>query len=343
MTKSIERKPNWKIAIGIPLLIFFGAFLISLTAKFKAHQDILSNAMLIDILVLSPLVYFLAIRKSSISKLTVIRIFVVGLTVASLILNTQTNSYLHLLKIWVSPFIEGGVIVFIISKFYVVNKKAKANHHPLDFLTHCRAVMLEVIGNEKFGNLISSEIAVLYYTFLGKKDKGIDYKTKFTAYKESGILAVLWIFMMIILVETTGLHFLLALWSKTLAWILTGLSLYTIIQLFAHLRALKARPITIHSDALEIHHGLAGDAYILFENIESFELSKKMTLNRIAIPLMLIKNLEEYNFVVYLKTPIEVTKLFGMKKSTDTVLFCVDQSEDFAKALTLKMKNSSEF
>jgi hypothetical protein len=343
MTKSIERKPNWLIALGIPSLIFFCAYLISFTAKFKVHQVILSNAMLVDMLVLAPLIYFLAIRKSSVSNLTVIRIFLVGLMVACLILNSQTNPFLHVLKIWVSPLIEFGFIFFIVSKFYIANKRVKVNHPQIDFLTHCRALMLEVIGNEKFGNLISAEIATFYYAFIAKKDKDIDYKTKFTAYKESGISAVLWAFMMIILVETTGLHFLLILWSKTFAWMLSGLSLYTVIQLFAHFRALKARPITIHTDALEIHHGLSGDAYISFENIESFEMTKKIPLNRNVVSLMLIKKLEEHNMVVYLKKPIEVNKLLGMKKTTDTVLFCVDQVEDFAKALKLKLNNNDEF
>nr|MBC7612547.1 hypothetical protein [Pseudopedobacter sp.] len=343
MTESIKQKPNWLIALGVPSLIFFCAFLISFTTKFKAHEVILSNAMLVDILILAPLIYFLAIRKSRVSNLTVIRIFLIGLMVACLILNSQTNPFLHVLKVWVSPLIELGVIFFIVSKFYIANKKAKVNHPQLDFLTHCRAVMLEVIGNEKFSNIISSEIATFYYTFLGQKDKGIDYKTKFTAYKESGVLAVIWAFMMIILVETIGLHFLLILWSKTFAWILSGLSLYTVIQLFAHFRALKARPITIHTDALEIHHGLSGDAYISFKNIESFEVTKKLPLNRNVVSLMLIKKLEEHNMVVYLKKPIEVNKLLGMKKTTDTVVFCVDQVEDFTKALKLKMKNNAEF
>ena len=46
---------------------------------------------------------------------------------------------------------------------------------------------------------------------------------------------------------------------------------------------------------------------------------------------------------VYFKKPIEANKLLGMKKTTDTVVLCVDQVEDFANALKLKMKNSAEF
>ncbi|MEP7230324.1 MAG: hypothetical protein ABI691_08740 [Ginsengibacter sp.] len=341
MTISTTNKPNWVIALGIPVLIFLSCFFITLTAKFKTNSELLSNAILIDILVVAPLIYFLAIRKSNISKLTVSRIFIAGLLVAGFILNVHSNPFLQIIKTWVSPLIEGVVIFFIVSKFYITNKKAKeANNGKLDFLMHCRAVMFQVTGNEKFANIFSSEIAVLYYAFIGTKDKTIDYETKFTAYKENGVTLVLWVILSIFLIETTGVHFLLSLWSKTIAWVLTGLSFYTCIQLYAHIKAIKARPIIINNDSLEIHNGLAGDAYIQFDNIEKFELSKKIPQDRSPVKIALLKGLENHNIVVYLKTPIQVTKIFGIKKNTDTVLFYVDKSKDFSNALTSRLKNN---
>ena len=336
MTKALTNKPNWTIAIGIPILIFFSSFLITLTTKFKTNEVLLSNAILIDILIISPFIYFIAIRKSSISKLTVTRVFIIGLLVAGFILNTHSNAVLHAIKIWITPIIEGIVIYFIGRKFYVINKNAKEeNADKSDFLMHCRSIMSEVTGNEKFGNIVSSEIAVLYYAFLGRKDKTIDNKIKFTSYKENGVAIVLWVFLSMFLLETIGMHFLLSMWNTTVAWVLTGLGLYTCIQLFAHIKAVKARPIIINSNALEIHNGLAGDAYIEFDNIEKFEYSTKIPQDRNGIKISLLKAMEEHNVVVYLKKPIEVTKVFGIKKTTDTVLFYVDNSKDFSNALTL--------
>jgi hypothetical protein len=281
MTTSTTNKPNWTIAVRIPILIFLSCFFITLTTKFKSNSELLSNAILIDILVIAPFIYFLAIRKSNISKLTVTRVFIVGLIVAGFLLNAHSNTLLQIIKTWVSPIIEEAVIFFIVSKFYIANKKAKAaNTNKLDFLMHCRAVMFQVTGNEKFANIVSSEVAVLYYAFLGSKEKAIDNKTKFTSYKENGVGIVLWVILSIFLIETTGMHLLLTLWSKTIAWVLTVLSFYTCMQLFGHIKAVKARPIIINSDSLEIHNGLAGDAYIQFDIIEKFELSKKIPQDR---------------------------------------------------------------
>ncbi len=341
MPVSTTKKPNWTFALVIPLLIFLACFIITLTSKFKANSTLLSNAILIDTLVVAPFIYFLAIRKTKISKLTVIRIFIAGLLVAGLILNPQSNIFLQIIKTWISPVIEAVVIFYIGRKFYLANKRAKAsNIEKPDFLMHCRDVMFRVFGNEKFSTIISSEIAVMYYAFFSSKDKTIDYEKKFSSYKENGISLVLWVILFIFLIETTGVHFLLRLWFTTTAWIITALSVYTCIQLFAHIKAVKARPIMINKDSLEIHNGLAGDASIEFDNIEKFELSKKIPLGRNPAKIALLKGMENHNVVVYLKKPIEVTKIFGIKKTTDTVLFYVDRSKDFSIALTAQLTNN---
>lgn len=340
MKISSKNQPNWLVALGIPILTYLCCFIITMTSKFKANNDLISNAILIDILVVAPLIYFLAIRKSNVSRITVSRIFIVGILVASFILNADSSIFLQLIKTWVSPVIEATVIFIIGRKFYIANKKAKAtNNNRIDFLIHCRNVMFQVTGNEKFANIISSEISVLYYAFLGRRDKTIDNKTKFTSYKENGVAIMLWAILSILLIETTGMHFLLSMWSNTIAWVLTALSLYTCMQLFAHIKAVKARPIFINKTVLEIHNGLAGDAYIPFSNIDKFELSKKIPKDRNTIKIALIKGLENHNIVVYLKTPMHVTKMFGIKKSTDTVLFYVDKSSEFENALTSRLKN----
>ncbi|MEO8852966.1 MAG: hypothetical protein ABI359_04255 [Ginsengibacter sp.] len=273
--------------------------------------------------------------------MTVSRVFIAGLLVAGFILSAHSNPFLHFIKTWVSPLLEVVVISFIVSKFYIASKKAKeANNKKPDFLMHCRATMLQVTGNEKLGNIVSSEIAVLYYAFMGSKDKTIDYETRFTAYKENGVTIVLWVILSVFLIETTGVHFLLRLWNNTTAWVVTALSLYTCIQLYAHIKATKARPIIINKDSLEIHNGLAGDAYISFDNIEKFELSKKIPQGRNPIKIALLKGLENHNVVVYLKTPIQVTKIFGIKRTTDTVLFFVDKSKEFSNALAAQLMNN---
>jgi hypothetical protein len=331
---TIANKLNWKLAVGIPFFIFFTCFLITLSSAFKLHPTLFSNAIVIDLLVTAPLAYLFVIRKSAVSKLTATRVFVVGLLVAGWILNVHSTILLHGIKVWISPVVELSVIFFICRKFYAANKIAKAtNKNRIDFLAHCRIVLFQITGNEKFGNMISSEISVLYYAFSGRKNKNVDYKSTFTSYKENGVVLILGMILFIFIIEASASHFIFSLWNKTAAWILTALSFYTCLQLFAHIKAIRARPLRINADSLEIHNGLAGDAYIQFDNIEKIELNTKLPLDKNAIKIALIKGLENHNVIIYLKQPIHVTKIFGIKKETATVLFFVDKPKDFLVAV----------
>ena len=322
------------LAIGIPAIIFTACFLITFIKSYQSNQQLLSNAVIADLLITAPLAYLFLIRKSSVSRFTVIRVFVIGVLVAGLIVNVHSNSLLHFIKTWVSPLIEAAVIFVIIRKFYTADRVGKqTGNNNTDFLAHCRTIMYKLTGSVKAGNILSSEIAVFYYAFVAKRDKHIDYHSKFTSFRENGIILILSTILALFLVETTGVHFLLGIWNKTAAWIITGLSLYTCLQLFAHIRAIKARPVIINNDSLEIHNGLAGDAYIPFGNIEKFELSNKLPAGKNAIKISLLKTLEGHNCIIYLKEPIEVTKIFGIKKWTDTVLFFVDRPKEFSAVL----------
>jgi hypothetical protein len=342
MNKTIINKPGLKTAFVLTSSIFLACFLITLTSKFATHPRILSNAILADLLITAPVAWLILVRKTQVSKLTALRVFIVGLLIAGWLLKGHQNMLLHFTKTWISPLIELFVIIFIVRKFHVANRKTKeAGVNNLDFLLYCRSVLCQVIGNEKAGNIIASEIGVLYYSFLIRRNKVIDYKSKFTSYKENGIILVLATFLSLFLVETIGTHLLLSLWSRQIAWMLTIFGLYTSLQLYAHIKAIKARPISLSTDSLNVHNGLAGDAFIKYANIEKFDLSKTKPAGRNAVKIALINGLENHNCIIYLKVPIEVTKVFGIKKMTDTILFFVDRPKDFAIALNTRLASSA--
>lgn len=335
---NITNKPNRALAIGSPALIIVASIILSFTAVYKSNPTLISNAILGDLVITAPLVYFLLTRKTSVSKLSVIRVMMIGLLVAGLILNDPSNIYIHFLKYWVSPILESLIIFFVGRKFYVANRLAKnSGDLNADFLSYSRMVLFNVTGNRNAGNLLASEIAVFYYAFFGRKDRGINDQSRFSSYKENGIILILYTILGLFLVEMAGMHFLLFNWDHRIAWVITILSLYTCLQLFAHIRAVKARPVIIYNGSLEVRSGLAGDASIRFQNIEKFEFTKKLPTDKRAVRLSLLKTLEGHNCIIYLKQPIEVTKFFGIRKNTRTVLFSVDNPKDFSASLGLKL------
>jgi hypothetical protein len=331
---NLPGRANWKHALGLPMMVLLACFLISRSALFIPGRDILSNAILADILITAPLLYFLAIRKTNVSKWTVARVFIICLLAAGIILNKADNGLLYFIKIWISPLIEFSLIIFISRKFYLANLHAKsAGLNSIDFLTHCRFMMKEVTGSEKAGNILSSEIAVFYYALGGRKCRSIDHLQTFSNYRENGIILVLGTFLCLFMIETIGVHFLIALWKPVVAWVFTILSLYTCLQLFAHIRAIRSRPTMIGLSALDLHNGLAADVTIEFSDIEEVILTKKQPDGGEQVRLALLNGLEPYNVLIRLKKTIIVTKIFGIQKKADVILFHIDRPVEFVQSL----------
>lgn len=344
MNSSIDLpgRVNWRLALGLPMMVLLACFLISRSALFIPGRDILSNAILADILITAPLLYFLAIRKTNVSRWTVARVFILCLLAAGIILNKADNGLLHFIKAWISPLIELSLIIFISRKFYLANLHAKSTQrNSIDFLNHCRYIMKEVTGSEKAGNILSSEIAVFYYALVGRKYRKTDHLQTFSNYRENGIILVLGTFLCLFMIEAIGVHFLIALWQPVVAWVFTILSLYTCLQLFAHIRATRSRPTRIGATALELRNGLAADVTIEFDKIDEIVLSKKISTDGLQVKLALLNGLEPHNVVIRLKETIVVTKIFGIKKKADVILFHIDCPVQFVQSVEKAIASSA--
>ncbi|MHA4806553.1 hypothetical protein ACX0G9_00530 [Flavitalea flava] len=371
---TTTKQPNWILAIGMPFLVFVICAFLSFSAVFQSNPSLFSTAITLDLTLTAPLIYFLFIRNTTVSKMTVARAFMIGALLAGWLLYHKSHPLLDLTKKWISPVIEFTVLSFIAYRFYGANQTLKKNRkveikqdthclqhglnrpvEKIDFLVHCRAILQTVIGNEKITNIISSEIAVLYYSLIGIKDTTIDNKTAFSSYKKNGVTLLLSVFISLFLIETTGTHFLFAIWNQTIAWIFTGLSLYTCLQLFGHIRAIKARPTRLTNKGLEIRNGLAGDAILDFADVERIEMYTKPITEKSKIisdehkfsedeqgvyfvKMALIKNLEPHNILIWLKRPVSVTRLFGIRKTTGIILCFVDQPREFLEAVKERME-----
>ena len=346
------------------MLVMTACTIIVFSPAFPLKGDQLSTGITLDLTITAPLLYLLVIRRTQAPKMTVVRVFIVGILLAGLLLYNKPHFLLSWLKTWVAPLAEGVLLFMIGRKFYQASRSVSElkKEDKEDFLGRCRSMLTEVTGNEKAGGILSSEIAVLYYAFVPQKKRragsGLNELSSaavFTSYKTNGILLVLGVFCCCFLVETVGLHFLLALWNKKLAWILTTLGAYTALQLYAHMRAVRIRPIQIGDQSLQLRNGLVADASVRLDNIayigiegrkaaRSTERAKSSTAEAAAsspeihpVKLALIKGLENHNILIRLKQPILVHRPFGIRQKANTLLFFVDRPEEFLAAVREKL------
>ena len=344
---------NWSLALGLPLLVMLSSIIIVYSPFFAAHSTGMSTGVTLDLTVTAPLLYFLVIRKTTVSKMSVIRVFVVGVLVAGLLLGGR-SSLLHGIKTWISPVVEAMVVITVI--WNIRRARRRAGRGEVDMLTHLRSIAAKVLGNERVGDVLGSELAVIYYAVAGRRRKaGPDQggvrlsregaelsqesagagegRGAFSYARASGAAPVMGIFLMVMLAEGVGLHFLIARWSVITAWILTGLSAYTILQLYAHMRATKIRLVQVKDGMLYLRNGLAADVGVRIDDIEEITLTTRAVQGEGVLKLALFGALEGHTMCIRLRQPVTVVRMFGIRRRASVLLFAVDRPEELRKAI----------
>ncbi len=160
------KTPNWKLAIGLPALVVVACIALVFSPLYQSNKQSLSLPILFDLLVTAPILYYLAIRKTRVASTTIIRVFLIGLLVASWLMEKNGPVILIEIKHWVAPVLELLVIGSLIWSFRS-NKNLLMSKEgtETDFLVFCQKLMIQILGNKKVALLIASEISVIYYAF----------------------------------------------------------------------------------------------------------------------------------------------------------------------------------
>lgn len=80
-----------KLAFFLPILLLLFVVGLTQTQIFQTAPQAFSNAILLDLLVTIPLVYFLIIRNRAVPRITVLSTFVLGIVVASFIIPVESK------------------------------------------------------------------------------------------------------------------------------------------------------------------------------------------------------------------------------------------------------------
>ena len=295
----------------------------------------LSVGITLDLILTIPFVYFLLIRKKAIPKLTVVTVFVVGIVVATAVLPESQQSLLSQIKTYVFPIIELGVFSLLVSKaIKIIREFKKKDRVNLDFYNAIQLASKEVFP-AKIASLLATEISVIYYGFVNWKKRTLK-ENEFSYHKNSTIVSVLLGFMLVILIETVAVHLLVEKWSVIAAWVLSILSVYTCLQLFALLRSLSKRPIQINKSREEVilRYGFFSEAVIPIEKIKNIELSEKeLPEDKSILPFSPLGTLDGYNCILHLKEEAVFKSFYGFEKKYVSLAFFVDEKQQFKKQI----------
>lgn len=314
-------------------------YLIIGSQKYFANADLFSLAITADVVFFIPLIYFLLIRKSSVPNITVIPVVFLAFAAASLLLPSGDQLYLEKAKLLLVP-VELFAIGFIIYKVRTAATAYKSLALGTDdFLQKVRSSLYKILEVKKAADIFATEISVIYYGFFGwngKKEMGKE--AEFSYHKKSGYGAVVGTFFFLILIETFSLHLVVNHWSSMAAWILTILSMYGIIFMFADYNAARKRPILIGDHELQIRIGFRWFISIPFEKIRSVQAG--VWKNKPGKDYFKMALIGQDNVRVELKETVTALGLYGISKNFTCAGLFIDEKNTFINLLQTKIADN---
>ena len=321
------------LAFGIALFIFFFSIALALSKYASIHSE-LYTGITYDLILTVPLAFYF-LSKGKMPKFIVGLFVSIGIITAYFVIPESEKFHFNLIRYVLLPVVELIIIGSIIYVTYkTINGAEKKLNDRIDYLTAFQDSGIKAFQNELFGKVFGAELAMVHYAFFNWKLKPYG-DNEFSYHKKNGTVSLLAGILMIIVIETIGVHFLLAKWSTTTAWILTIISIYTFIMLFAHLKAIKRRPHKLYSDSLELKLGLFGTTKIPYQKIERIEFASKISNaeKSNSCQLTALGDMESFNTIIYLKDQIGCEFIYGIKRKHKTLLICIDDKENFEKKL----------
>ena len=339
----IKRLQLEHLKFGIPLLIILFLAILPKTSAFQSAPADMAVAILLDLLITVPVVYFLIIRKTKIPKFTVIYPFLIGVLVAGFIIPIEHQALLSKVKLIAVPLIEMGLVSVLIYKIVQLNKSFKRQpNNENDFYDNLLIACNEIFPG-RVGRILATEISVFYYLFSTKK-KAVIQENEFTYFKKNGIKTVLIVILFVLLIEAFAMHLLLAKWNETVAWVVTILSIYAMFQILSILKSLNKRLLSINHDAKMLHlrYGFASQTYIPFECIERIEKSTKTLDNKEHVKLSAFDMLDAHNVIIYLNQTQLIHRIYGIQKQYKAIALFVDDKELFVRKIEEIIESNDE-
>ena len=195
-------------------------------------------------------------------------------------------------------------------------------------------------GKGAFSTLFAIEYRVWYYALLHRARNQIilDGDQHFTTHRKDANQADQLAFILLALLELPVLH--LVLHGKghvTLAWLLSGLSLYGLLFLIAEYRATALRPISLTINELIIRRGIWGLRRLPLKYIATVSPHRGAMARSPQVEIYDANR--EPNVVLTLQPNAVVSGRFGGEKTLNQIALGLDEPELFRLALSARLQN----
>jgi hypothetical protein len=212
-------------------------------------------------------------------------------------------------------FIAGAIELTVLGTVVMVLLSAGA-----DPMAGIRSALAGIVPFGTAGRALAGELAVLYYAMAWRAKPHVPAGAHtFTMHKQSGIADLLVVLAPFSILEIVPVHLLAAHWNVTLAWVLTGLGMYSALWAFALGRSFILRPGFVTESEIVVRFGLLFTLRIPKDCVKVVQ--REAVAGAIPIPRNAAPN-------VYLEftRPLEAERMLGFTRQVTAIGLCVDGS-----------------
>jgi hypothetical protein len=329
-----NRTATWFALIGTIILIGLSSWVFTISARMPESQPWVLMA-LVDILVVVPLIWYMVVlRPRGMRPLALIPLFVVSCGVAWLLLPSAYQSWLA--PIWiVLPLLElvmMGVLIVRLRRI-VAWYRAHRHEHPYVVDALIASVSSE-LGSSLAVRLFVLETLMIYLSFVGwfLRYRQVQPQHQiFFYHQKSRYTPVFMAWMSVMLIETVLFHLLIQGWNETVAWVITGISVYSCFWLAGEYTLIKLSPHVLDGTTLYLRSGLRWRTQITLSEIVAVEKPKRADAK--SPDYVAFARSDEPQMVLCLAHPVRVDGLFGTHKTVRRIGIFVDDLVRFQQVL----------
>ncbi len=328
MTSSLRlpARPGPLGLFGLLATLLVGAeYAVVHRADFGRHPA-LPPAVAFDLLVTLPVVFYLClVRQYRLPLTTLVAAIGGGLALSHWLLPTAALPLLG----WAGRLAGVGEVATVaytaVRLRRVVRGYRLARLQSADFIENLLAAGQPVLG--RLTAAVMTEAAVVRYALLGgwaPLEAGPG-EQPFSTHRASGFGALLAAFAGLSVVEMAAAHLVIGHWHPRAAWVLTGLSVYSLLWLLAHGQAVRRRPVLLTATTLVVRAGFVWRAAIPRAQLLAI---KRITDVPTPAPGLLNAArllLTPPNLVLTFAEPQPVHGLYGLRRTVRRLAIYVDE------------------
>ncbi len=321
----VEHRMPLRFAIVLPAVVLVAAMVVAAFGIPPSGAAVVATALTLDFTIVVPgLVYLLLVRTKYIPWTGVVPVFVGSYAIAFAMLPAEHRELLDAMALLAVPA-EVGFVAYLVDR--VRRAVRRPSQQQGDFASRFRAAAREAIGARLPADILTTEVAILYHA-LRWPLRQEPHAAQFTVHRSVGYGTVMVGLLMVLAIETVPVHLVVSGWSPVAAWILTALSIYSVVWLVGDYRAIASRPLVVTETHVQLRVGLRWEADIPRGNIAGID---RVRVDRDGAPKGTVRAtlLDQPTVGIRLHEPVDVLGMYGIRRSATEILLTVDHVERF--------------